>query len=171
MKCSYHSEMDANGACINCGRLVCKDCQIFYRDKSYCKPCFDSWSSNNPTQVSTKRRNRKPNWFERHLNITILVGVAAIFALELLIGFFIGITGIILYLTDGELDIIGWIIYIVLLLILLGWVLVKKKRSLAWLFMLFVPFGWITFFVLTNRNQFHVNDKESTGSFEQIGKP
>ena len=38
MKCAYHPEVDAVGACINCGRLVCAECKTVLGEKIYCNP-------------------------------------------------------------------------------------------------------------------------------------
>jgi len=39
MKCAYHSENDAVGVCVNCGRLVCSECRTTLGGKIYCEPC------------------------------------------------------------------------------------------------------------------------------------
>jgi hypothetical protein len=39
VKCSYHPEVDAVGVCINCGRMVCPDCCLQLRDRTYCELC------------------------------------------------------------------------------------------------------------------------------------
>lgn len=41
MKCSYHPDVDAVGACINCGRLICAECKTVVGGKIYCNPCAD----------------------------------------------------------------------------------------------------------------------------------
>ncbi len=40
-KCAYHSEADAVGACVNCGKLVCAECKTVLGGKIYCNPCAD----------------------------------------------------------------------------------------------------------------------------------
>lgn len=37
MKCYNHSETDAQGACVYCGRLFCNECLVEANDKMYCK--------------------------------------------------------------------------------------------------------------------------------------
>lgn len=37
MKCYNHSEVDASGACVYCGRLFCDDCLVEVNGKMYCK--------------------------------------------------------------------------------------------------------------------------------------
>ena len=39
MKCAYHPERDAVGACINCGKLVCDECKAVLGGKIYCNSC------------------------------------------------------------------------------------------------------------------------------------
>ena len=41
MKCAYHPEVDAVGACVNCGRLVCAECKVELEGKIYCNPCAE----------------------------------------------------------------------------------------------------------------------------------
>ena len=37
MKCVNHPEIDAQGACVYCGKLFCKDCLVEANGKMYCK--------------------------------------------------------------------------------------------------------------------------------------
>ncbi len=39
--CAYHSDREAVGACVNCGRLICDECKTFLGGKIYCNPCAD----------------------------------------------------------------------------------------------------------------------------------
>lgn len=41
MKCSYHPDVDATGVCVNCGRMVCRDCALTLQGRVYCQPCAD----------------------------------------------------------------------------------------------------------------------------------
>lgn len=50
MKCSYHSENDAVGACVNCGRMVCSECKTTLGAKIYCKSCAEEVFSTRPPQ-------------------------------------------------------------------------------------------------------------------------
>jgi hypothetical protein len=36
MKCAYHPDRDAVGACVNCGKLVCSECRTILGEKIYC---------------------------------------------------------------------------------------------------------------------------------------
>lgn len=37
MKCFNHSDKDAQGACVYCGKLFCEDCLVDVNGKMYCK--------------------------------------------------------------------------------------------------------------------------------------
>ncbi len=39
MKCAYHPEADAVGACVGCGKLICSECVVTLEGKMYCRPC------------------------------------------------------------------------------------------------------------------------------------
>lgn len=37
MKCANHPEIDAQGACVYCGKLYCKECLVEVNGRMYCK--------------------------------------------------------------------------------------------------------------------------------------
>ena len=39
--CAYHKRVDAVGACVNCGKLVCDECKVTIKGKIYCNPCVE----------------------------------------------------------------------------------------------------------------------------------
>jgi hypothetical protein len=39
MRCAYHPDRDAVGACVNCGKPVCSECRTLLGEKIYCGPC------------------------------------------------------------------------------------------------------------------------------------
>lgn len=41
MKCGYHADKNAVGACVNCGQLICVECKTVLGEKIYCNPCVD----------------------------------------------------------------------------------------------------------------------------------
>ena len=41
MKCVYHPDADAVGACVNCGAGVCDTCRVMLAGKLYCQACAD----------------------------------------------------------------------------------------------------------------------------------
>lgn len=40
-RCSYHRNREAVGACVNCGKMVCVECQTMLGGKVYCQTCAD----------------------------------------------------------------------------------------------------------------------------------
>jgi hypothetical protein len=41
VRCAYHPDADAAGACVNCGRLICTECKVELSGKIYCNPCIE----------------------------------------------------------------------------------------------------------------------------------
>ncbi len=39
IKCAIHPDIEAIGACCNCGRFVCPECKVNLQDKIYCTSC------------------------------------------------------------------------------------------------------------------------------------
>ena len=154
MKCAYHPEIDAIGACVNCGRLVCAECKTVLNDKIYCNPCVQGLF----TGPSGTQKVDRPNWFKRHLNWTSVLSFIVYYPICFLVGF---ILGIIIYTSDPYIseEAIEGISYLFTFIIALawlvpihGWILKQKKRRLWWLLILLVPFGWIVFLCLENRS-------------------
>ena len=40
MKCYTHSEKNAIGGCVNCGKFICEECRVSISSKNYCKNCL-----------------------------------------------------------------------------------------------------------------------------------
>lgn len=118
------------------------------------------------------------NWFERHLNWTIVLSFLAncliitiicdlappareplffsISDVRYLVGIWAVSTSVpLLLLTARTYYFIAYfLIPVALFLVLCGWVLSQKKRSLGWLLLsFFLPLGWIVFLCLENRNK------------------
>jgi len=53
MKCAYHPIVDAVGACVNCGRLICAECKVMLGGKFYCNPCADKMFSGKAETATT----------------------------------------------------------------------------------------------------------------------
>ena len=49
MKCAYHPEREAVGACVDCGRLICAECKTVLGGKIYCNSCADKMAVARPT--------------------------------------------------------------------------------------------------------------------------
>lgn len=41
MKCYIHTEADAIGTCVRCGKFICETCKTELKGKNYCKKCVD----------------------------------------------------------------------------------------------------------------------------------
>ena len=89
---------------------------------------------------------KNPNWFQRHINWS-----TTFFCLP---GTFIIIFANIL--SAMEPNNIGvtffYFLGFILLFPALFWALKQKKRSLWWILILFVPFGWVVFLLLGNNS-------------------
>ena len=42
MKCAVHPDIDAVGACCNCGRFVCPECKVLINRQIYCNSCVSA---------------------------------------------------------------------------------------------------------------------------------
>jgi hypothetical protein len=95
------------------------------------------------------------NWFRRHLNWTwVLASLLGAPLLVLVVSFIIGwLDPYANYISDTALIWIEALISLAVSFGVGGWVLSRKKRDLLWLFILFIPFGWIIFLSLANRSQ------------------
>lgn len=40
MECAYHPGREPIGTCVNCGRLICPECEVIINNKKYCKQCL-----------------------------------------------------------------------------------------------------------------------------------
>jgi hypothetical protein len=85
------------------------------------------------------------NWFEKHLNWTLWIATIVLPLIVLFIGYFVGNS-----LGTYFPKIVGLILTILILLIY-GWVLRKKNRSLWWLLLFWWPIGCIIYTELTNK--------------------
>ena len=87
------------------------------------------------------------NWFKRHLNWTLLIASTLIPLIMLLLAYFVNES-----LGSTFPKIIGWTLSI-LLLVIYGWVLRQKKRSLWWLLLWWYPIGCFIYIGLSNKNE------------------
>jgi hypothetical protein len=54
MKCAYHPQADAIGACVHCGRLVCAECKVELQGKIYCNTCAEKILSDKDKRESSE---------------------------------------------------------------------------------------------------------------------
>jgi TM2 domain-containing membrane protein YozV len=45
VKCATHSEAEAIGTCVNCGKAVCPECSTMITKKTYCSHCADDYDN------------------------------------------------------------------------------------------------------------------------------
>ncbi|HAS28254.1 MAG TPA: hypothetical protein DCR59_03655 [Dehalococcoidia bacterium] len=88
-------------------------------------------------------------WFNKHLNWTVAISSGLATSLLVLIIFVIDkanseVISLIMALPN-ILIVLGWGL-------ISGWVLTRKKRSLAWVCLLLIPLGWIGLLLLKNNS-------------------
>jgi fatty acid desaturase len=96
--------------------------------------------------------SKKKNWFERHLHWTaVLTFLGAAVAVGSVYAFYITLDP---YISLEAQTAIDCLVASIVLAIGWGWVLRQKQRSLTWLLLaIFVPFGWLSIFLLENKSQ------------------
>ena len=82
------------------------------------------------------------DWFQRHLNWTVIMLWVLLFPFANIIGDILGIS----------VGVISLIVPIFIILPLTGWALNQKNRSLWWLSIFIIPFMWLVFLSLKNRS-------------------
>jgi len=95
-------------------------------------------------------------WFRRHLTCVAVLSFVALYPLSFITGTLI--LSINPYMSTGAYYAIVYIISILWLFGIDGWILRRKDRSLWNLLWLIIPFGWIVFLSLENRSS--VSSKE-----------
>jgi len=123
----------------------------------FCPQCGQSLVS---SDLAEKQRyvhqpdahSKEKNWFERHLHWTaVLTFLGAAIIVGLFYIFYITIDP---YMSLTTQSIIDYLVAVIVLAIGWGWVLRQKQRSLAWLLLaIFVPFGWLSIFLLENKSR------------------
>ena len=91
-----------------------------------------------------QERPSKPSkdWFQRHLNWTVVLLWVLVLPLAIPLGDILGIS----------VDAISLLVPIVIILPLTGWALKQKNRSLWWLLLFIIPFVWLVYLGLENRS-------------------
>jgi hypothetical protein len=113
-------------------------------------------------QQVLKSQAAGPNWFQRHLNWTwvfaqLTVGLityvlVTVFVTSLFVSSSTFPSEASLFASVSVMQVIAAVLQIASVFGVGGWVLKRKDRSLAWLLIFLVPFGWIIFLCLENRS-------------------
>jgi hypothetical protein len=146
MNCDYHPDKESVGACSTCGRQLCEECREVLDGRFYCYTCYSG-----AVQFSGETSERgNVNWFERHLNWTMILAVI-VFSIPA------SIAALISSASDSSMGptIVLAFIWLLAVTMVWGWALKKKGRSLWWLLLCWFvpPFGLLIFFYLENRSQ------------------
>jgi len=147
--------------CSNCGNQVSEDTE-------FCPKCGHSLTDTRAERTTTPalwkelgegQQGKPMNWFERHLNWTMVLGLVGGYGISVGVAFIVGIVMVSAnpYVSDAALEDAGYVVGIVVTLVVVGlvwgWALRKKNRSLWWLLLgMFVPFGFIVLLCLENRS-------------------
>jgi hypothetical protein len=102
MKCAYHPDRDAVGACVNCGRLVCSECRTVLGEKIYCGPHADQLFVPKPGAPTVPAARSRSLTAGAVLSI-IAGGIAALLGLATIWYYGIGI----IFLAPGAVAILG----------------------------------------------------------------
>jgi tetratricopeptide (TPR) repeat protein len=108
------------------------------------------------------------NWFERHLNWTMVLALVGVYGVNFINGLMAGLSAhYVSYFTWFDIGLM--IISLAILALVWGWALRRKNRSLWWLPLgLFVPFGFIVLLCLENKSLIH---DASASSIADYNKP
>jgi hypothetical protein len=65
MRCTFHPDREAIGACTNCGRPLCDECKEVVDGRFYCSSCAPGVVAE---IVLEPAESSNLGWFGRHLN-------------------------------------------------------------------------------------------------------
>lgn len=51
MKCNFHSEVEAIGTCVGCGKAICDTCKMELEGKYYCKGCVTTLAQKGKSNI------------------------------------------------------------------------------------------------------------------------
>ena len=141
--------------CPNCGKEVSEDTK-------FCPKCgkrLIKTQSEQPATsalykgVSAGELGKRMNWFERHLNWTMVLAWVGAYVIAFIVGFLIALADP--YVSEDALGAIGFVIALVVSLAVGHWVLRKKNRSMWWLL---ISGTWF-FLLLSNKSVTQVQDE------------
>ncbi len=130
--------------------MFCPNCGNQYQGTPrFCENCGLRF---NVVQAAETRSLQGAGWFRRHLNWTLVIGLAVITVASFMVSYLAYY-----YMIEeaaGFVTFVTVVFNIILTAIVGGWVLNQKGRSLLWL--LLIPFwiGWVVWLALDNRRQF-----------------
>jgi len=58
MNCYLHSDREAIGTCVSCGKFICNECKTEILGKNYCKSCVNDLMSDKNKQIE-KAENKQ----------------------------------------------------------------------------------------------------------------
>lgn len=56
MNCYVHSEKEAVGTCVGCGKFICAECVTTIQGKNYCKHCVDELISQKNQELNQAKQ-------------------------------------------------------------------------------------------------------------------
>ena len=86
----------------------------------------------------------------------------ATYPVAFIIGFIIGLLFFDESTSYSTIESLSYVVYfciLIALLILAGWIITKKRRSMLWILLLFIPLGIIPFLMLKNMSESTQNNK------------
>jgi hypothetical protein len=57
MKCYIHSEKDAVGACVSCGKFICEECKVEIHNKNHCKNCLSDVIGDKDKKIESEKKS------------------------------------------------------------------------------------------------------------------
>lgn len=75
MRCYVHSERDAVGTCVSCGKGICEECRVEIVGKNHCKRCAAERATRAGSQLEGEEGEK--NWLVALL-LSIFVGVIGV---------------------------------------------------------------------------------------------
>jgi len=159
MRCAYHPDQDAVWDCATCRKLLCEECEVTCNKCGVilCQECVEVVNGKNLCRNCALPIKQKEglNWFQRHLNWTLLLAAIPIY---LIVTAYVAVAGLAMQVGTAS-SITG------LLLIPLGLWILRQKHLRWWnVFIVSIPYfiGWIVFLKLENRRPLYEPVRDTT---------